>query len=298
MLLWATMTEGKRIQGGQQPLTRREALMELGKRAAKFGIAAGVVGGVTEVDALRVFSETHPILPEKRQELQREASVIVEQGLIRVHEFSPVERTVGEQKRMQRPILNPQGIAESLLYMAYMEGGDENVSKMSHFLENVNGITVREGAKGANGEIDTISNPFSDEDFSVELNPEIFSENGIGTISHELYHVEQQARGNFLLRRIIGAGIVGAIGMGIFYGTAINNTSDQKSGFSRRRLLMAGLRLGLIGSCCWLYYALFTPMERQAYVQAGGKINGLGKLTSQEPIKSALESIVTFEDVE
>lgn len=289
----------------QEVMDRRAAFRWIGKRTAGLAATVVVAAAGTEMDARRVFSDTYPISPEKQRELQSEARGLVDQGLVRVGTFSPVERTVNGEKKLQRPVLHPQGVAEALLYIAYMEGGDENVSTVNTFLRGERGFEVNQEVHGIPGFTEGPLVRLFKDSFSVALHPGIFEgDDYLAKVAHETYHVGQEARDGVIgrwSRSFIGAGILGAIALQLMYmyPTARPTSQEQKikAPISRRKLLFKGVVGGILGGAAGFYFTHLSPLERQAYVQGGGLV-GLGELTSQEPIKSALESVVTFEDVE
>ena len=313
--------------------------LRLNRRHLIGGAAAAIVLGATESFAHRGFAPYHQISGEKKHELQSVAESLVSTGLITVGDFSPIRITTVQGEKEQKPVLHPTAVAEALLYISYMDGGQDNVNRAVRLLrdngglkvEQLTGSTLRGQTNQAGQLIGSTLRMSPLTHLTVEINPQVFIDHEAGaTLAHELYHVNQEGRdgkAGFVAEKALGIGV----GIALFLATFISikniahRGADRVTNFleqkiPRRRLLkysavlvvnkeyiatfLAGKAIeasGYLGGVVigyltgQSYYVYFSPIEIQAITQGGR--NTLADLASQEPVKSAVGNIVSFQDV-
>jgi hypothetical protein len=282
--------------------------VELDRRKL-FKVAAGIaaVGVPTELHAHRWLTSHHTLTEEKQRELRTTAQTLVQQGKIHVGRFSPIEVDTPQGKTTKQPVLHPVPIAEALLSIAYMDGGEENANKMAGLLQSHNGIAIEEAdlfsSQGRTHDVQYLTSNEADKQLLISIDPLGFNvnENGFDTFAHEFYHVNQIARGNHRIIKNIGVGIFAFICFSILTATVKNTNLYKKreaEDLTRREFMedlgKIGLRTLAATALGYWYYINYTPHEREAIVQTDQSI---GTMTNQEPIQSLLQRIVTFEDI-
>lgn len=300
--------------------SRRRALLSLPY------LLAGISAVGTEVYAQRAGAEVHEINAETTERIRSISASLLEQGKVIVGQFKVLQRQDMHETSLVRPVLHADVIADSLLMMAYMEGGDQGLERASNFLSR-HGLDVREAGLDTDvaGETTFVGSESSDS-VNITLSSETFinpqtKDSAINIIGHELYHVEQNVRdGDAVFAekiiKLAGAAITGSLlaapaGIGVMATAVKVSDAMDRYQLPRRPAIRLAAKFAagtaivgagymavnpIVSGAMYVYQTELSPYEAQAYAQGGDSLQ-LGELASIEPLRSSLQQIVTYEPV-
>lgn len=286
------------------------------------GLAVGAVGADAAY-ALRVGQATHEITSQVATELDKKAKDLALH--ITSDQKGLVSFNVGE--KVYRSSIDPENIAKSLLYLSFLEGGEEEVENVKSFISKRT-LEVNRNSDSLLSKVSEAYVILSDKEFDpikLELPTRLVYDyfqhlpkpDNDYTIFHELYHIVQQARDPKAMELIqlgrmaayTSLPIAGGIAMGTNkYQSYVAETKQQTGKMNRRKFLGKFLRVGgciaagavgvplsfgvIRGIGGWV-----EPLETQAYAQAGGLAAKSGQLTSNKIFNGIRGKLISYDIV-